>query len=124
MSTQNALRELYYDKSAGLSSFDKLWRKVKKKGYNFPRHAGTTWFLARLAARTGDPEIIEATGGGLVVEPGNSEALAEALETLVTDSDQRTALARSGQQQVRELYGPERMAAESLSLFNRFLAGD
>ena len=77
-----------------------------------------------LPAHGAFPEIIEATGGGLVVEPGNSKALAEALETLVTDSDQRTALARSGQQQVRELYGPERMAAESLSLFNRFLAGD
>jgi hypothetical protein len=39
--------------------------KVHKKGYNFPRHAGTTWFLARLAARTGDPEIIAATDAGL-----------------------------------------------------------
>lgn len=26
-------------------------------GYNFPRHAGASWFLARLAERTGDPEI-------------------------------------------------------------------
>ncbi len=24
------------------------------KGYNYPRHAGTTWFLSRLAARTGE----------------------------------------------------------------------
>ncbi len=36
-----------------------------KKGYNFPRHAGTTWFLARLAARTGDAEIAEAADAGL-----------------------------------------------------------
>lgn len=28
-----------------------------KGGYNFPRHAGVTWFLTRLAARTSDPEI-------------------------------------------------------------------
>lgn len=39
--------------------------KVKKKGYNFPRHAGTSWFLARLAARTGDPEIAEAAQAGI-----------------------------------------------------------
>jgi hypothetical protein len=26
------------------------------KGYNYPRHAGTTWFLARVAAATGDAE--------------------------------------------------------------------
>ncbi len=30
------------------------------KGYNFPRHAGTAWFLARVAIRTGDTEIIAA----------------------------------------------------------------
>lgn len=29
-------------------------------GYNYPRHAGGTWFLARLATRTGDPEIRDA----------------------------------------------------------------
>ena len=29
------------------------------RGYNLPRHAGTAWFLARVAARTGDPEVQE-----------------------------------------------------------------
>ena len=38
---------------------------IKGKGYNFPRHAGTTWFLARLAKRTDDPVIWEATRKGL-----------------------------------------------------------
>ena len=28
-------------------------------GYNLPRHAGTTWFLARLAARTGEARFAE-----------------------------------------------------------------
>ena len=32
-----ALRDLYYDKGAGLSSFDKLWRKVKKQDLGFTR---------------------------------------------------------------------------------------
>ena len=35
MPKQDTLRELYYDKSAGLASFDKLWRKVKKTGLDF-----------------------------------------------------------------------------------------
>ncbi len=35
MPKQDTLRELYYDKSAGLTSFDKLWRKIKKKGLDF-----------------------------------------------------------------------------------------
>lgn len=35
------------------------------KGYNFPRHAGGTWFLARLASRTGDPAIRDGALRGL-----------------------------------------------------------
>jgi len=35
------------------------------KGYNLPRHAGVTWFLARVAARTGDPVLVAATDRGL-----------------------------------------------------------
>jgi len=27
------------------------------KGYNYPRHAGATWYLARAASRSGDPEL-------------------------------------------------------------------
>lgn len=34
-------------------------------GYNLPRHAGTTWFLARLASRTQDAEIKAAADRGL-----------------------------------------------------------
>jgi hypothetical protein len=34
--------------------------KVNRKGYNFPRHAGTAWFLARLVQRTDDPIIRNA----------------------------------------------------------------
>ncbi|MDP6935657.1 MAG: hypothetical protein QGG40_22245, partial [Myxococcota bacterium] len=34
-------------------------------GYNFPRHAGTAWFLARLAVRTGDAEFLEGASRAL-----------------------------------------------------------
>jgi len=37
----------------------------KGKKYSFPRHAGTSWFLARLAARTGDPQFIAGTDRAL-----------------------------------------------------------
>ncbi len=30
------------------------------KGYNYPRHAGTTWYLARAASRSGDEELRQA----------------------------------------------------------------
>lgn len=32
---EGALRDLYYSKRVGLSSFDKLWRKVKKEGLDY-----------------------------------------------------------------------------------------
>lgn len=35
------------------------------KGYNYPRHAGATWFLARVARRTQDPEVARAALVGL-----------------------------------------------------------
>jgi hypothetical protein len=34
-------------------------------GYNYPRHAGTTWYLARVARRTGDPELVAAALRGV-----------------------------------------------------------
>ncbi len=34
-------------------------------GYNFPRHAGVTWYLARLVERSGDPGLRAATERGL-----------------------------------------------------------
>jgi glycosyltransferase involved in cell wall biosynthesis len=68
-------------------------------------------------------ELIEATGGGVLVEPGDPRALADALEALADDNDRRIELATSGQQRVRELYGPQRMATASLALFEQIAAG-
>jgi hypothetical protein len=48
-----------------------------EKGYNYPRHAGATWFLARLAQRTGDPEITAGAQRGLQYMAERSETLAD-----------------------------------------------
>jgi hypothetical protein len=48
-----------------------------EKGYNYPRHAGATWFLARLAQRTGDPEIAEGARRGLQYMAERSVRLAD-----------------------------------------------
>ena len=68
------------------------------------------------------PELIEATGGGVLVEPGRADALADALEALADDSARRIALGTTGRQRVHELFGPGRMAAKSLELFTRVIA--
>jgi glycosyltransferase involved in cell wall biosynthesis len=56
------------------------------------------------------PELIEATGGGVLYESDNIPALAEALEALLLDSRRREQLGRAGAQAVRERFSAEHMA--------------
>jgi glycosyltransferase involved in cell wall biosynthesis len=56
------------------------------------------------------PEIIENTGGGLLVESGNPEALADGLLALWRDPALSDALSAAGAAGVREHYTVERMA--------------
>jgi len=64
------------------------------------------------------PELIEATGGGLLVEPDSSADLARALQELQTQPQRRIELGATGQQRVRELFNRTKMAEETLSLFS------
>jgi glycosyltransferase involved in cell wall biosynthesis len=65
------------------------------------------------------PELVETTGGGLLVEPGNAEDLAARLEELADDHKLRHQLATTGHARVHELYGPRVMAARTLEVFER-----
>lgn len=62
------------------------------------------------------PELLEATGGGLLVEPENPEALAAGLERLMLDASLRTGLAATGWRRVREAFSMERMARETVAV--------
>ncbi|MCA9114957.1 MAG: glycosyltransferase family 4 protein [Planctomycetaceae bacterium] len=70
------------------------------------------------------PELIEATGGGLIVPPGDPKLLAEALEQLLLDPQLRRELGRQGQEQVRKRFSGELMAAETLQLLADFPAAE
>jgi glycosyltransferase involved in cell wall biosynthesis len=59
------------------------------------------------------PEIIERTGGGLLVEPGDPHALAMGLFELLTDPGRRAELAAAGAAGVRRHYAAEHMAADA-----------
>lgn len=57
------------------------------------------------------PEMIEKTSGGLLVEPGSAEALADGLHAIWRDPDLGRALGTAGARGVREHYTLEKMAA-------------
>jgi glycosyltransferase involved in cell wall biosynthesis len=56
------------------------------------------------------PEIVRNTGGGVVVEPNDPDALAAAYLDLWRDPDKAAALGRAGAEGVREHYDVGRMA--------------
>lgn len=62
------------------------------------------------------PEILEATGGGLLVEPGDPEDLARALEELLKDPDGRAQLGRGGRAAVHAHYDDATMARRTLAV--------
>src|SRR6202042_3333232 len=64
------------------------------------------------------PEMLEATGGGILVEPGNPEDLARALEELLKDPAGRAQLGRGGRAAVLAHYDDATMARRTLAILN------
>jgi glycosyltransferase involved in cell wall biosynthesis len=67
------------------------------------------------------PELIEATGGGLLVEPDNSEDLARGLRRLVDDEVERRELGRKGKEAVHAHFHADRMASETIEVYRKHL---
>ena len=55
------------------------------------------------------PEILGATGGGVLCEPDDPASLARELEALLLDAPRRAALGQRGQAAVRERFTAEHM---------------
>jgi len=66
----------------------------------------------------GFPEIIAATGGGLLCEPNDAKSLADALEQLLLNPDRARALGEAGRTAVSEQFTAEVMARETLKVFD------
>ena len=63
------------------------------------------------------PEIIEATGGGMLCEPGNANSLADAIEPLLLNPARARELGEAGGRAVSEKFTAEAMALETLKVF-------
>ena len=63
------------------------------------------------------PEMIEATGGGLLSRPGSTESLAGQLEALMRDPARRHQLGTAGAAAVRERFSDGAMAETTLAVY-------
>ena len=63
------------------------------------------------------PEILAATGGGILCEPGDAKSLADALEELLVNPERARALGETGRRAVAEKFSAEAMARATLQVF-------
>lgn len=68
------------------------------------------------------PELISATGGGVLVPPDDPKALAEALLSLLEDPARRRELADTGSKAVQEIFDAEAMAKNTMVVLNDVVA--
>ena len=64
------------------------------------------------------PELIEDTGGGILVEPGNTFALATTLQELMENPEYRRKLGLRGRERVHRAYSDRAMADEMLKVYD------
>ena len=70
------------------------------------------------------PEIVERTGGGLLVEPDDADALADALMTLRADPELAQAMGRAGSSAVRAHYTVQKMAEQVEAVYKEVAGVD
>jgi len=67
------------------------------------------------------PELIEATGGGLLVQPDDPADLAHGLGRVLHDVSLRQEMGRKGKEAVHQRFHAQRMAQETLELYRKYL---
>jgi glycosyltransferase involved in cell wall biosynthesis len=68
------------------------------------------------------PELVAATGGGWLHNPGDPDDLAARLESLLLDPSQAAAAGRAGQLAIHSQFTADRMAAETLAFYDALLS--
>ncbi len=67
------------------------------------------------------PELIEATGGGILYDPTQSEGLVNALETLFLDTERIHHLGEKGRNSVMNHFATDRMARDVVRVLNHVI---
>jgi glycosyltransferase involved in cell wall biosynthesis len=65
------------------------------------------------------PEVVG--DAGLLVPPMNATALAEALQTLLADSELRQMLGARGVKRARDIYSQDNMVTQTLAVYRSYL---
>jgi glycosyltransferase involved in cell wall biosynthesis len=68
------------------------------------------------------PELVGATGGGLLVNPDDPRDLAAALRRLADDSAHRAELGRKGKEAVHRRFHAAAMAEETVAVYRKYLS--
>ena len=63
------------------------------------------------------PEMLESTGGGLLIEPDSAEALAAGLHAILTDPGLARRLGRAGHDAVHGRFGIAQMARDTVAVY-------
>lgn len=69
------------------------------------------------------PELIEATGGGVLCEPGDAKALADAIEALLLEPERARAMGDAGRKAVLERFSIEAMTDEVVRTYAGLILG-
>jgi glycosyltransferase involved in cell wall biosynthesis len=67
------------------------------------------------------PELLEQTGGGVLVNPEDPEDLARAIEVLMDNHEHRRSLGQRGREIVRQRFNADVMAEETLKVYRRYV---
>jgi glycosyltransferase involved in cell wall biosynthesis len=70
------------------------------------------------------PELLAATGGGLLFTPGDVGALAQQLTRILTEPGLAEALGRAGQAGVSEHFSAARSADKLAAIFRKVIQGE
>jgi glycosyltransferase involved in cell wall biosynthesis len=67
------------------------------------------------------PELLKATGGGLLVPPDGADALADGLRRILIDGGRRIEMGRKGRQVVHEQFSAAAEARRTVQILKRFV---